>query len=464
MNQDSQAQDLFKYLVQQINPAQKLSEPELSKKLIHPNTGKLGLLPEEFVKAEQEKAKLELVQYDYKTENILKDFSQMYLFEENIRGVIVACTQKSFKILLESRVFCTGRAYGNKLMVVREGDIVFLYNLDNDTIYGPFRAVEKGRYDPHISPFGSRYPYVVKVEPLSWQKSIGNAKRLLQKLGISWRTDILTKAGIEALLSSGRDWSLRVKGNITSCKKLVYEHLIPPLFSTTLWDYPYQSYGDTPKGNNKYPGVTPAFVIYNLIYRYTEPGDIVLDPMAGSGTTIDVCKAEGRRVIAFDIVPTRPDIQQADARNLPLKDESVDMIFVDSPYGDNIRYNEHPNNIGNIPATNERFFDELEKVMKECFRVLKKGKVLAWLIGDQWAKNVFVPVGFKVYERLTRYFEPLDIIAVVRRNQTSNTPFWHKRALEHNFFLRGFKYLIIVRKTIHKQKTSVTIRWHQYER
>ena len=43
----------------------------------------------------------------------------------------------------------------------------------------------------------------------------------------------------------------------------------PPLEVTTLWDYPKQSYGKTPKGDNKYPGVTPAFVIYNLIQRYT---------------------------------------------------------------------------------------------------------------------------------------------------------------------------------------------------
>ena len=58
----------------------------------------------------------------------------------------------------------------------------------------------------------------------------------------------------------------------------------PLLEVTTLWDYPKQSYGKTSKGDNKYPGVTPAFVIYNLIQRYTKPYDLVVDPMAGSGT------------------------------------------------------------------------------------------------------------------------------------------------------------------------------------
>ncbi len=173
-----------------------------------------------------------------------------------------------------------------------------------------------------------------------------------------------------------------------------------------------------------------------------------------------------RNIIAFDIVPTRKDIIQADARSLPLKDNSIDMIFIDSPYSDNIKYNPHPLNIGNIPATSEEFFDELENVMRECFRVLKEGKILAWLIGDQWAKGVFVPVGLKIYERLTKYFSPVDIVCVARRNQASNTPFWHSKAIKHNFYLRGFKYLIIVKKDSSNDKKirKPKIKWNTYER
>jgi len=60
--------------------------------------------------------------------------------------------------------------------------------------------------------------------------------------------------------------------------------------------------------------------MYNLIWRYTEPGDLVVDPMCGSGTTIDVCKEEKREVVGLDISPVRPDIIQSDARKIPLKD------------------------------------------------------------------------------------------------------------------------------------------------
>jgi len=241
----------------------------------------------------------------------------------------------------------------------------------------------------------------------------------------------------------------------------------PKIEATTLWDYPTQSYGKTPKGNNKYPGVTPAFIIYNLIKRYTEPGDLVLDPMAGSGTTLDVCREEGRRCIAYDIAPTRPDVKQNDARKLPLDDNSIDMVFVDSPYGDNIKYNEHSDCIGKISSEKELFYDELEKVMKECYRVLKPGKILGWLIGDQWVKKKFTPVGFKIYDRLVRYFEPVDIICVVRRGQTSNTGIWYNRAIRFNFFLRGFKYLLIMKKPLMEEKKKEKARkisWAQYER
>ncbi len=60
--------------------------------------------------------------------------------------------------------------------------------------------------------------------------------------------------------------------------------------------------------------------------------------------------------------------------------------------------------------------------------------------------NKWTPVGFKVYDMLSKLFKPIDVVSVVRRNQTSNTGLWHKRAREFNFYLRGFKYLFIMRK------------------
>jgi DNA modification methylase len=215
--------------------------------------------------------------------------------------------------------------------------------------------------------------------------------------------------------------------------------------------------------------VTPAELIWNLVWRYTEPGDLVVDPMCGSGTTLDVCKEEGRRAICYDISPPpyRKDIIQNDARKIPLPDNYVDMVFVDSPYGDNVRYNEHPDCIGKISSETKEFYDELEKVIKECHRIMKPGKVLGWLIGDQWVKKKFTPVGFLLYGRLTKYFDTVEIICIARRGQHSHTGMWYNRARRFNFYLRGFKYLFIMRKPVlgeGKTEQPREINWTYYKR
>ena len=73
------------------------------------------------------------------------------------------------------------------------------------------------------------------------------------------------------------------------------------LESTTLWDFPKQNYGEKPHGNNKYNGVTPAFVIWNLLQRYTKENDLVVDPMCGSGTTCVMAHNNRRQYIGIEV-------------------------------------------------------------------------------------------------------------------------------------------------------------------
>lgn len=251
-------------------------------------------------------------------------------------------------------------------------------------------------------------------------------------------------------------------------KKQEPEEEKPSFETTTLWDYPRQGYGKKPKGNNRFQGVTPAFIIWNMLQRYTKPGDLVIDPMAGSGTTIDVCEEEKRKVIGYDVNPQHPKVIKNDSRKIPLSENSVDMVFIDSPYGDNVSYSNEPADIGKISAEDENFYLELEKVAQEIYRVLKPGKVMGWLIGDQWVKRKFTPVGFKIYEMLTDKvgFVPIDLISVARRGQSSNTRVWHYRAQKFNFFLRGFKYLILAKKPDGKQigaERDTKINWQRYK-
>lgn len=411
---------------------------------------------------------------------------------QEVKGFIFACTNSSQNECLSRMLFGTSRQYGAIAIRVKKGDFLFLLNLDTDLLQGVFRAVSDGKLNIEPEAWNGNYPYQTRVEALGDIVPIANAKKLLSAMEVS-RSSIIGKKGTLKLLEFFRPYSETVKewqkrlfqiagsqqvkiseqrnwellGKVESVADNREE--IPQLQATTLWDFPRQSYGKTPKGDNKYAGVTPAELIWNLVWRYTEPGDLVVDPMCGSGTTLDVCKEEGRRAICYDVSPPngRKDIAKNDARKIPLTSDTVDLVFVDSPYGDNIRYNNEPANIGNISSESKLFYDELEKVMVECNRILKNGKVLGWLIGDQWVKKSFTPVGFEVYNRLSKHFDTVDVICIARRGQYSHTGPWFNRARRFNFYLRGFKYLFIMRKPQSGEKQAIEERkvsWAFYER
>lgn len=215
---------------------------------------------------------------------------------------------------------------------------------------------------------------------------------------------------------------------------------------TTLWDFPAQSDASRRFGSPAFHGVTPAGVALNLIARYTRPGDLVVDAMCGSGTTLDAARSLHRKAIGFDLAPRRADVVEADSRLIPLPDGSADLCFVDPPYSDNVRYSEDPRCIGRISCRDAGFYDALEGVARETARIVRVGGVVAWLVSDGYKDRSFTPVGFRVFGILTRFLEPEEVVCVARRNDRSLSPMWEHRARRFGFLLRGFKYLFILRK------------------
>lgn len=223
----------------------------------------------------------------------------------------------------------------------------------------------------------------------------------------------------------------------------------PPLRlqTTTLWEYPSQHYGAGLQGDPRYVGATPSYVIWNLIRRYTREGELVVDPMCGSGTTLDVAKEAGRVARGFDLAPYRPDIERADARKLPVARESVQLVFLDPPYGDHIDYSNDPACIGKLSAYDPRYYEEMGKVIREGARVLAPGGIFALYVCDFFDKKKgFAPVGMQLFAMMTTLLEPIDVIAVTRHHKTLQMGNYHRAAEEGNFFLRGFNYLFIARK------------------
>jgi adenine-specific DNA-methyltransferase len=223
----------------------------------------------------------------------------------------------------------------------------------------------------------------------------------------------------------------------------------PPLRiqTTTLWEYPSQHYGTGMQGDSRYVGATPSYIVWNLIQRYTQPGELVVDPMCGSGTTIDVAKDTGRIARGFDLAPHRPDIEQADARKLPITTGTARLVFLDPPYGDHIDYSEDPACIGKLSAYDPRYYEEMAKVLREGARVLAPGGIFGLYVCDYFEKKKgFAPVGFQLFAILASLLEPVDVIAVTRHHKTLEMGNYRRAAEEGNFFLRGFNYLFLGRK------------------
>ena len=54
-------------------------------------------------------------------------------------------------------------------------------------------------------------------------------------------------------------------------------------------------------GNELHPSQKPMDALAPYITAYTKPGDVVLDPFMGSGSTLRACKELGRRAIGIEI-------------------------------------------------------------------------------------------------------------------------------------------------------------------
>jgi len=198
---------------------------------------------------------------------------------------------------------------------------------------------------------------------------------------------------------------------------------------------------------------------------YSDEGDSVLDPMVGAGTTLVEAKLLARHALGIDInpdatkraeealkfthqPPTKQKVVVGDARDLSfLKDDSFDLVLTHPPYMNIIRYSEGkiPADLSNISSL-PKFCDEIEKVAKELFRLLKPDKYCAILIGDTRKGKHFVPLAFNVMQRFLKvgFVMKEDIIKV--QHNCKYTERWRPKAKQGGFYLIMHEHLFVFRK------------------
>lgn len=149
-------------------------------------------------------------------------------------------------------------------------------------------------------------------------------------------------------------------------------------------------------------GRFPMIYMENLLYYYTEPFQIVYDPFAGSGTTVDACKTHYRRYYCSDriIYPGREgDIKQWDVVDgIPDDLPKPDFVFIDPPYWKQAegQYSEDKQDLGNMPLAD--FYECLGNFFKQLYQKMNEGAKLALIIqGTQWKNNmIFEDHAFKI--------------------------------------------------------------------
>lgn len=198
-----------------------------------------------------------------------------------------------------------------------------------------------------------------------------------------------------------------------------------------------------------HPGSIPPAIVAHVLHYYTVPGALVVDPMAGGGTTFDVCASMGRRCLAYDIHPVRPEILHHDVNNgFPLESSGCDLVFCDPPYHTMLARSYQADGAAEEPLS--RWIDFLVRLAQGAFAALRSGGHIALLLANQTEKDL--PAGFGYLDHAFFGYEALRSSGFLPERRVScpmdgaYLPQHIKRARVEGRMLGQVRDLLIMRK------------------
>jgi len=258
------------------------------------------------------------------------------------------------------------------------------------------------------------------------------------------------------------------------------------LENSTVWSFPNRGNWATHVGN--YRGNWSPYIPRNLILKYTNPKELVLDQMVGSGTTLVECKLLGRNAIGVDInqdaimvtldrlnfsynpldsnYPKDLKIRTyvGDARNLNLiEDNSVNLIATHPPYAGIITYTNKrvEGDLSSLKLMD--YLKEMRVIAEESLRVLKHDKCCAILIGDTRKHLHYIPISARVLEVFldVGFVLKEDIVKLQWKTKTTRER-W--RGKKYKFYKIAHEHLYIFRKPNEGEKLTpfkYSKKWHE---
>ena len=156
----------------------------------------------------------------------------------------------------------------------------------------------------------------------------------------------------------------------------------PPIYN--IWKQQEKSEGSNHYGNSEVKWVD------NLLYLYTKPFDVVIDPFAGGGSTIDICKKRYRRYWVGDrkpIIEREKEIRKWDiTEGLPplRRWQDVGLVYLDPPYWKQAegRYSNDPTDLANMDI--DKFNETLAGLINGISKKLEDAYIALIIQPTQW--------------------------------------------------------------------------------
>lgn len=229
------------------------------------------------------------------------------------------------------------------------------------------------------------------------------------------------------------------------------------------------------KHSNFYHGNFAPQIPNQMIRRYTEESDVVVDLFMGSGTTLFECESLNRKYIGFDINPKvfdfvndrmkgseaqfsihNCDVTSNDVSTLIENDLSsfgkrkIDLIIAHPPYMDVVKFTDLPEDLSNVTDTNI-FIEKFIASIKFAYNHLGKKKHLIIVVGDIYKSKEVVPLGFYLMYAVKKHFK-CSLRGVVVKDMVGNRAkigqegLWRYRALKNGNYLFKHEYVFVFRK------------------
>ncbi|HLF14186.1 MAG TPA: DNA methyltransferase [Bacteroidota bacterium] len=148
-------------------------------------------------------------------------------------------------------------------------------------------------------------------------------------------------------------------------------------------------------GKPNFKGRLPGQIVANAMHYYTKPGDYIVDPFAGSGTTGDVVETVphfgDRKVKMYDSEPGDSRITRNNVLHtgIPEQTGSVDYVFLDPPA--EYTQKDATSDFGmGMDAVKADFVLKFKSIVRESARIIKTGGRVSIVIEPAIAVGEFI--------------------------------------------------------------------------